>query len=141
VEVITWSAFALGWLRGGHVERLSVAVLFWDYVFTHLVAPTGIGDAAAMASTIVATLVILWLAFRSERWWLLVTAASLTLCSMVHIMEWMVPGLSQYAAESAQLGLWIVVFLSLIAGVGERWLAGERAVSDTAVWRRRRGAA
>lgn len=116
-----------------------MAVLFWDYVFTHLVSRTEIGDEAAMASTIVATLIILWLAFRSERWWLLVTAAALTLCIMVHAMEWMLPDLSQYAAESAQLGLWMVVFLSVIAGVGERRLAGEPAVSDTVLWRRRRG--
>lgn len=140
MEVITWSAFAVGWLRGGHVERFSVAVLFWDYVFTHLVWRTEVGDVAAMASTIMATLAILWLAFKSERWWLLVAAATLTLCVMVHIMEWTVPDLSQYAAESAQTGLWIVVFLTVIAGAGERWLAGERAVSGAAVWRRRREA-
>lgn len=114
-----------------------MAALICDFVFTGLVGRTPVGDTGAAASTFVVTLVVIWLAFREDRWWLLVAAASLILCVMTHIMEWMEPGLSQYAAESAQLGLWIVVSLALIAGAGERWLAGEPAASDAAVWRRR----
>lgn len=114
-----------------------MAALICDFAFTGLVARTPMGETGAAASTFVVTLIVIWLAFKANRWWLLVAAASLVLCVMTHIMEWMDPGLSQYAAESAQLGLWIVVNLALIAGAGERWLAGEPAVSGAAVWRRR----
>lgn len=82
------------------------------------------------------TLIVLWLAVKSDRWWPLVAAASLTLCVVVELLERMNRGLSEYAAVSAQLGLWIVVYLALFAGVGERWLAGERPVSERAPWRR-----
>lgn len=81
------------------------------------------------------TLIVIWLALRSDRWWPLVAAASLTLCVVVELLERMNPGLSEYAAASAQLGLWIVVYLALVAGVGERWLAGERPVSENALRR------
>lgn len=111
-----------------------------DFAFTGLTLRTADGQAAAAASTFVAALVVIWLAFRSDRWWPLFAAASLTLCVLTHFMEWMTPGLSRYAAESAQVGLWIVVYLSLLAGVVERRLAGEPAVSATAVWRSRRQA-
>lgn len=83
-------------------------------------------------------LVFVWLAIRSRRWWSLVAASSLMLCIMVYLLEWVVPELSAYAADSAQLGLWIVIYLTLLAGVGERWLAGEKSVGGAAVWLRRR---
>ncbi len=66
------------------------------------------------------------------------TAASLTLSSWSIFLEWVRGDVPRYAAQSARLGLWIVVYLSLIAGVAERWLAGDGAGQGVAVWRRRR---
>lgn len=93
-------------------------------------------QAVDIMSEVSATLVFIWLAMKSRRWWPLVAAPSLILCVMVHFLEWVVPELSTYAAQSAQLGLWIIVYLALFAGVGERWLAGEPIVSDRWAWRR-----
>ena len=131
-------SFIAGWLRGGVPERCAVAALICDFAFTGLVSRTSVGETGAAASTFVVTLIVIWLAFRADRWWLFVAAASLILCVMTHVMEWVGPALSQYAAESAQLGLWIAGNLSLSAGAGERWLAGERATSDYQVWAPRR---
>jgi hypothetical protein len=50
----------------------------------------------------------------------------------------LIPTLEQYADISARIGLGILMALTLLAGVGERWLAGETAVADAVQWRRRR---
>ena len=50
--------------------------------------------------------------------------------ALVFVLEWAKPGLSLSAAISAQSGLWFLVYLSLLAGVAERWLAGEKAAGD-----------
>ena len=116
-------------------------MLLFDYMLTGLVDYRTIGgaDAVNIASEVSVTLIFIWLAMTSRRWWPLVAAPSLMLCIMVYVLEWVVPELSRYAAYSAQLGLWIVTYLALFAGVGEAWLAGEKPVSGAAVWRRRRG--
>ena len=41
---------------------------------------------------------------------------------------------------SARIGLGILSMLALLAGPFERWLSGERAVSDVRAWRRASGA-
>ena len=133
-DVMAWLAFATSWLRGGHTERFATTVLVCDYAFTRLVSRTAFGENGAAAATFVVTLIVIWMALSSNRWWPLVAAASLTLCVMIHVMEWVNPDLSQYAAESAQLGLWMVVYLAVGAGAGERWLAGEGAISDRRAW-------
>ena len=84
--------------------------------------------APAAAAEGVTTLIFLWLAFSRDRWWLLAAAAGLVLCSAVNLLRFLHPGLTDYAADSAQIGLWMFVYLALAAGVGERWLAGERRV-------------
>ena len=42
------------------------------------------------------------------------------------------------AALSARPGLRLLIYLTLLAGVGERWLSGERPISEEAIWRRAR---
>ncbi len=129
VQVLVWVSFAFAWLRGGHTERLAVAVLFWDYALTRAVSGMPGGHDVIGGSEIVVATIFAWLAFRSERWWVLVAFAALMLCVLVFVLEWTGPGLSEYAGISARGGLWFVIHLALVAGVAERWLAGEGAVS------------
>ena len=130
MQVLAWLSFVIGWWRGGRTERFAVAVLFCDYAFTRLT--TGMAGAHQMVAVaeLVVTLIFVWMAFTSDRWWTLVTSAALALCALVFVLEWANPGLSLSAAISAQSGLWFLVYLSLLAGVAERWLAGEKAAGD-----------
>jgi len=135
--ILAWVSFVTAWLRGGHTERFAVAVLFCDYALTRMTTGmAGAHELVAVSESVLAV-IIAWLAFRSDRWWTLVAAGALMLCVLVFVLEWTNPDLPRNAAISARSGLWFVIPLSLLAGVVERWLAGERAVSDTAVWRRR----
>lgn len=122
-------------MRGGHPERLAVGVLFWDYVLGRSTSGMPGGHDLVGISEIVVALIFVWIAFKSERWWLFVACAALTLCALVFLLEWTHPNLSEYAAISARLGLWFVIHLALLAGVAERWLAGEVAVSSRSIWR------
>ncbi|MDI6624807.1 MAG: hypothetical protein QME55_08755 [Brevundimonas sp.] len=91
-----------------------------------------------VAAQAVAVMFILgWLALRSNRWWPLVAAAAVVLIVLVHGLT-IVTSITPAAAVSARVGLWMVVNIALLAGVAERWLAGERAVGDRRTWRRRR---
>lgn len=138
MQLLIWLSFAVAWLRGGHTERFAVAVLFWDYALTRATAGmVGAHDLVAVSEFVLA-LIFAWLAFRCERWWTLAASAALLLCVSMFVLEWTNPGLPRDAAISARLGLWFCIHLSLLIGVAERWMAGERAVSDTVVWRRRR---
>lgn len=84
------------------------------------------------------TLVFGWLALNRDRWWPLAMAAIMALTVMVHVAIFAVPALGEYAEMSARIGLGILMALALLAGAGERWLAGDRAISDRQTWRRRR---
>lgn len=113
-------------------------MLICDYVLTSLVSGAAVETEAAFAVTAVIMLIFTGLAFLSDRWWPFVTAAALMLNIMLSVLEWFDFGLSRYAVVSAQLGLWILIYLSLIAGAAERWLAGEGPGQGVAVPRRRR---
>lgn len=78
-----------------------------------------------------------WMALRGDRWWPIVVTASLTLSVLARVIGMLNPDLSVYATLSAVLGFWILIYVVVLAGVGERWLAGEKPVSGAAVWRRR----
>lgn len=127
--ILKWAALALGWLRGGHIERLAVAVLLCDHILTR--ATTGMPGAHELvaASECVVATIFAWLALRSDRWWTLIASAALMLCVLVFVLEWTHPAVSTTSAISARIGLWCIVSLSLLGGVWERWLAGEAAVS------------
>lgn len=130
-QVIAWTAFLGAWWKGGRIERLAAVVLACDYVLSGLVSrlPFPHAHEIAMGTELLTTLIFLWLAFRGDRWWLLAAAAALVLCSLTGVVGFLHPGVTYYAAASAQIGFWVVVYLSLLAGLVERWLAGERAVS------------
>lgn len=134
--ILIWLSYGVGWLWGGRTERAAVLVLFLDHALTRAtIGMPGAHELVAASESMVA-LTFAWLAFRSSRWWTLVALAASLLCILVFILEWTEPGLSRYAAVSARTGLWFVISLSLLAGVAERWLAGEPPVSAAARWRR-----
>lgn len=140
MQIIAVASFAVAWWKGGRAERLGAAILICDALLTTTIvglAAPGVHRAAMMVQLLTA-LGILWLTFRFDRWWLFVASGALILCALVTLMEVLNPALSLYAAVSAQLGLWALVYLSLLAGAGERWLAGEGSAGHTAVWSRRR---
>lgn len=116
-------------MQGGHTERFVALVLIADQAVTRASGGMAGGHEMVAASEFVVAGIFAWLAFRSNRWWILAASASLMLCVLVFILEWTVPGFSRVDAISARTGLWIVVALSLFGGVAERWLAGEASVS------------
>lgn len=123
-----------GWLRGGHTERFAVAALllgqvvidiaYDDWVIGDVYVDSAIEDALKM-------LFFGWLAFRSDRWWPFAATAAMVLMLLVHILT-MVTDISWGAAVSARVGLELLVYLTLLAGVAERWMAGEAPVSRIA---------
>lgn len=137
--VLAASAYAFAWLKGGHPERFGAALLIIDYLITKMVSDWRVGDVhigiAVLALALLAAFG--WLALRSVRWWPLVVTATLLLILVVQALPAVTARLSHNDIAAANNGLLALVHLALIAGVGERWLAGERAVSETAVWRRR----
>ncbi|MDI6624805.1 MAG: hypothetical protein QME55_08745 [Brevundimonas sp.] len=132
MHIVSWVAFSVGWLKGGHAERFAVVVLVCDYVFTVAVDRFAGGVAGAQAvvgaSGLVITACFLWLTFRSDRWWPLAGTGCLILIVLVHLLFFLAP-VSYTAAVSAQVGLWLLLYVIVLAGVAERWLAGEAAVS------------
>lgn len=140
VQILAAMSFTVAWWKGGRVERVAAAILVCDALLTTVIvglAAPGVHRAAMMVQLLTA-LAILWLTFRFDRWWLFIASGALILCGLVTVMEVLNPALSLYAAISAQLGLWMLVYLALLAGVGERWLAGEGPDGAKAVWSRRR---
>lgn len=78
-----------------------------------------------------------WMAFSRARWWPLFMTAVMVLTVLVHLAMFVVPTMGAYADVSARIGLGIAMALALLGGTAERWLAGERAVSDQKTWARR----
>lgn len=131
--------FALAWLKGGHTERLGVAVIVIAYLVSYVASPFQVDDlrAGEAAADIVLTLVFLWMALRRERWWPIAATAFMVLSLLVHVSMILVPELDPRADVSARYGLGMLTVIALLAGVGERWLSGEQPVSGSLSWRRR----
>jgi hypothetical protein len=113
-------------------------VLLCDYAFTCSISQMYGAHTLVAVSESVVMLIFAWMAFRSGRWWIFAALAALVLCALVFVLDWVNPDLPRIAALSAQIGLWLLVYVSLLASVLERWLAGAQAVSPAAVWRRQR---
>lgn len=141
-HMLAWLAFGAGWLRGGHTERFAAAVLLSDWALSSVTFRWYVDNFSwGLAVQAVVVMVILGrLALRSNRWWPLAATAAMVLIVLVHVLTVVTP-ITNYAAVSARVGLWMVVNTALLAGVAERWMAGERAISDDRAWRRRRASA
>jgi len=132
-----FSAMIVGWLKGGRPERITVAMLLLSQlVFLHPSFDWRIGDIYIDSAIEDAlwSLFFGWLAFRSDRWWPLVITATMALTMLIHILT-IVTDISWDAAVSARVGLGLLTYVTLLAGVSERWLAGEAAGSDINPWR------
>lgn len=133
-------AVVAAWLKGGPVERMGATALLLVFVISVVAHPirmwnVHIGDAALDVGLM---LFFGWLAFSRDRWWPLPMTAVMALTVMVHVAMFLIPTLGHYADISARIGLGILMALTLLAGVGERWLAGETGVADAARRRRQR---
>jgi hypothetical protein len=128
--VAFFAAMIFGWLKGGHPERLAVAVLLLtEPVISNPLVHWRIDDIY-LDSTIedaLRSLFLGWLAFRSDRWWPYVATAAMALTVLVHILT-VVTDISWDAAVSARVGLALLMYVTLLAGVAERWMAGEAPV-------------
>lgn len=140
-NLVAVAAFVAGWTRGGHPERFAVGVLLFDYLTSSLIYRSWTHlFALQVAQDLVLLTIFGWLALRGVRWWPVVTAGALALIVVVHFLTAVTP-IGRDAVLSARMGLWILIYTTLVAGVGERWLAGERPVSERPQWRGRVGAA
>lgn len=142
MHILAQLSITVGWLRGGHPERFGAAVLLLDYLAGNLAHHWGFRDPYMYSVTqdFVVMVIFGWLALRADRWWPIAVTASLALTILVRILGMFDPDLSRFAMLSAVLGFWLLLYTVMLAGVVERRLAGETAVSATAVWRSRRRA-
>ncbi len=140
--LLTLTTIAFAWAKGGHPERFGAsAVLIW--AVTSVTAPGWlhrfvIGKVSVFEIVLELALlaVLVRMALAGHRWWPFAAAAVVTLSAMVFLAQVFLPELDRRAEISAHVGLTIALNLTLLAGVGERWLAGERAVCEGAIWRR-----
>ena len=82
------------------------------------------------------TIAFFRLALTSSRWWPLLVCGLMVLTLVAHGVALMEPGLNLRSSVATRWVLGILTVYVLLAGVGERWLAGEAPVSAGARWRR-----
>jgi hypothetical protein len=129
--------FLLAWLKCGHTQRAGVALCKAANLISYFVRPMRIEEVrVGEALCDIAVLAAFgWLAFRGNRWWPVAATAVMILTVAVHMAVMLVPVLTSSGDVSARLGLGVMLLICLLAGVGERWLAGESPVSGRARWR------
>lgn len=145
--LLTLTTIAFAWARGGHPERLGAgALLIW--AVTSVTAPDWLHRFAIenvsvfeIVLELALLAVLVRMALAGHRWWPFAAVAVVTLSVMVFLAQVFLPELDRRAEISAHVGLTIALNLTLLAGVGERWLAGEEPVSRALAWRPRAGAA
>lgn len=130
----------LAWLGGGHTERAGVALYLCLYIVGYLVQRLQIGSLLwAEALVDLAFLAgLAWLALRRERWWPLVASALQIMVILLYATTVLVPEFSVRSGIAAGQVLGVLGLYCLLAGVLERILNGETAVSASAVWAPRR---
>jgi hypothetical protein len=130
------------WIKGGHPERLGACV-YLAWTVASIMAPAGLAGVevaeiplfeTALDMTVLA--VFVGMSLKGGRWWPFAASAVMTLSVLVYLIQAFVPELDRRAEISAHVGLAAALSLTLLAGVGERWLAGESPVS-AGQWRRR----
>jgi len=133
------AALSIAWLKGGHPERLGMVIWLAGWALALLFNDVTVGELrwAIALLDVMSFAAFLWLALRYERWWPLGVSACLVLTMAVHLSVLLIPEITPLGESSAQLGLGMLGVLMLMGGAFERWLAGEKPVSASAVWRRR----
>ena len=127
LQILGPVAFAIALWKGGRIERQATAVLIVNYLLTLAIDRLKVPHDVALVAGLdgVTALVFLWLALRHQRWWLLAATAGLVLCTLTWTIGLLHPGVGFVAAASAEIGEWAFVYLTLLAGVCERWMAGD----------------
>ena len=135
-------AVTAAWMKGGHPERLGAVVTLVVFAVSFVTHELRVGDFYAGDAVVdfALTVFFVWMAVTGDRWWPLFMSAILGLTLLVYVASLVVPDVGPYAVMSARIGLGILSMLTLLAGPFERWLSGERAVSDVRAWRRASGA-
>ncbi len=124
-------AFAVALWKGGRVERQAAAVLIVNFLLTIAITLSRSIHTTKIITVVegATALVFLWLALSRQRWWLLAATSGLMLCVFTWAVRLLLPGIGYETAASAAVGEWALVYLALMGGALERWLAGETAVS------------
>lgn len=128
----TWlfiMAYAVAWSWGGRPERLAAGLLLFDqWISMEITFGWRIEHfyLVAVVKGCVLLLVFGWLGVRGRRWWPMVMTAAVFLVLATYVLMLAVPTLSHFAAASARVGLNYLIDLTLLFGVLERRLAGER---------------
>lgn len=136
-QIVSLSVYAFVWLRGGHPERFGAAVLLLNHLAAMITYRWEIGGffwALAIHDSVL-LLIFAWYSFRSARWWPFAVTAGFILIALTRLIDILDPNFSQRDMFSAHVGLWFVVDMSLLAGVVERYLAGEPHAGPSA-WQR-----
>ena len=123
----TLAIFALGWVKGGHVERQGVLFLLVAYVAALLVEDLKLGvlQTGVMATDAVLLAAFTWMALRYDRWWLLVAVACQVLAIIAHTALWLDPEIGLRSNVVTRWLFGLIQLYALAGGVLERWLAGE----------------
>ena len=127
--VSTLAIFALGWLKGGHVERQGVMSLLLAYVAGLLVQDInyGVHQLGVMFIDAVLLVVLTIMALRYDRWWLLLAVACQVLAMIAHGALWLDPEIGLRSNVVMRWLFGLIQLYALAGGVVERWLAGEAA--------------
>ena len=141
--IFTLTTIGLAWTKGGHPERFGAcAVLIW--IVTSTTTPAWlhslrVADVSVleMALEFALLVVLVRMALTGRRWGPFPAAAVTALGVMVYVAQIFIPELDRRAEISAHVGLSFALDGAILAGVFERWLAGERPASSSAVWTRR----
>lgn len=126
------------WLKGGHPERLSAGLMILILPVSYILHPFRIGNVMVGDAAVDIGMLLFfgWLGLTRERWWFLVMTGVMVLTVLVHVSMFLLPRLEVYSDLSARVGLGLLGALTMLAGAGERWLAGERARSPGTAGRR-----
>lgn len=127
--VSTVAIFALGWVKGGHVERQGVLFLLLAYVASLLVEDLNVGvhQTGAMVIDAVLLVTFIWMALRYDRWWLFVAVACQVLAIIAYVALWLEPEIGLRSNVVTRWLFGLIQLYALAGGVIERWLAGEAA--------------
>ena len=142
IALLVELALVLGlcWFKGGHTERLAAAWVLVIVVIDDAILPVvtvhGFRPLDGVMSLTTAG-VFIWIAMTRDRWWPFFAAGSALLVVVLQLYVLLAGAIDLRAYISAHIGLMALLLLTMLAGVFERRVAGERAVFDTTFgWRR-----
>jgi len=121
----------IAWLRGGHPERMTAAILLFNYLAGLVLQFGRVGEFmfGLAAADVILLGVLGWLTLRFDRWWLFLATAAQGLVVLAYVA---VLTSSEITARENIVAQWVfglITLYALLGGVFERWLAGERAAA------------